>query len=398
MWKTTRIGALVCALLLLSTTAAFAQDRFCSELSDEDCDLYYAPLEASLDVIGGESELDVFFNMTNIPEVPFDEVGFEYYQSSISDGTDAKDLQDELYDMSESELLEKFSDPAEFGTFYGELINGFDLDVEMELVLTPEVAEAISLQAGMEIPESLPLSVILIDGVGYVDAGELSEVGPMMAGAEGWYGADIVPLVEELMTQSLEQQEDNTTPALLARTFSNATGGSGPLVATLSDQAFLGDYEEFFIVERLDGEDGAVFLTTFDIAGFLSSDVFEQLLADQMGAGMGDEELNQIRMGLMLAGPIVANAISLELVEEIDLDTNYMSNSDFELSIDLTDLLSAAAAFGGDIPQLAVDPDVPSVIELSATTSLDYDDDIEITAPEDITFFEIDPETLLAIQ
>lgn len=81
---------------------------------------------------------------------------------------------------------------AESPELFVDFYNGWAFDVVIALMMSDELAAALSADAGIEIPSALSVPLILKDGILYVDVTEAAPLIDGMQNMEGWIGFELV--------------------------------------------------------------------------------------------------------------------------------------------------------------------------------------------------------------
>jgi hypothetical protein len=370
---------LIFALMFAFTASALAQtgDMACGDLSDEDCEILYASADAMQGVTSGTSSIWVEAQASNVPQTPFQQIGFDFsldVSSSMDD--DAADQAMALETLS--------GDPAEIAQAVSTILRGTSASIDMTTNFSEELAALLTTDPSMAFPTSVALSLIMDSGVLYIDLAALESVMGDMEGMAGWIGVDIDPLVQQSILQSAQDPAASNVVMV-----SGSTTGGGPLFTQLAVLDPTGEVSQFLTLERLDddeveGEDVAVFRTGVNWDAFVQSPYFEQLVVSLMmqdpEAMPTQAEIDQtVTLGRMF-GPSLLQGITLELIEMVSLDTNYLVGTEFSFFWDLSDLAALAQMVGG--AEMEIDAD--STISISISTSnTGLNEDVEIEVPAD---------------
>jgi hypothetical protein len=378
------LGLLVVLALLLGTFGtAFAQDEtpapFCGDLDPDDCTLLQDAQAAMMEVSSYRSSATYDVSVAGIPGLPADEININL----MMDGSFAMD---EAAMAAATQLMGKDQQAVmtalgEDASALADLINGWNVDATIDYELTSELADLLGAQSGVTIPASASVGVIMADGVLYLDLSAFSALGA----PEGWIGIPVGELVQAQIDAGVfEQAAAQMDPANLDPSTAASLGLANML--TGNPQQF----EQFMTIERSEGDGGeAVFTSSVDVAGFVASPEFSDLITSLADAGAfaesgltsADIEANLPMVGMMapmiFADLVVRNSVT------IDPENNYVTNTSSEFSWDLAGLLQMAAMSGQLPPEL----DSSAPMAFSFTTSIDNSDfnspDLTVEAPAD---------------
>jgi hypothetical protein len=268
---------------------------------------------------------------------------------------------------------------AEDATPLADLINGWGVDGSVSYEMTPELADAFSAQAGLAIPASGTVGVILADGILYADLSEFAALGA----PEGWLGIPVGELLQAQIDAGVfAQAAAQVDPANLDAATATTLG----LTNMLSNPQM---FEQFMSVEKTEADGGSVFTTSVDVGAFVASPEFSEILMGLADAGVfaetgltaADIEANLPMVGMM--APMIFGDLVVGSSTTVDAD-NFVTNSSTEFSWDLAGLLQMAATTGALPPEL----NTGGPMSISLTTSVDNADfNVEqmIEAPADAT-------------
>ncbi len=338
----------------------------CGDLADADCEILRQNQQATLALDSYNFALSANFSISNIPDMP-DDVSF----SVTGAGAFAGDMTTLAHPPEDMAAM--MSDPEAYVDYMATLLNAMDL----ELSLVVNLPEALVEESDGQMPASLPLNIVLADGVGYLDfdalrnaVGEAGESFP-----EGWYGIDIVGLVDQMMqmTGSMDSMS-----AMDPSTFSQ-----------FADPEFINN---FMSIERLDdttAADGtavASFHMVIDYAAMMSDPAMQELMAQSMqaqGTGLSDDEVAQ--MQTMMAQ--MFQDVTLEIFSTIGLDDFYTRSTQITMNFDMQSMMTMAAEMGDDD---ALEGPAPVLLFNAVVTNSDFNAIPEITAPENATVIPLD--------
>lgn len=348
----------VLALLLGTVTPALAQDTagseppvFCGDLSKEDC----AVLQKSHDLMNQVAQetalttLDVTLN--GIPGLPAEKINTTVTSNMTSVANPAAmAAAQKLNGLTQEEILQMLADDPQPIV---DLFSGWSFDASLGVTMSAELASLISAQSGLQVPDQLAIQAKLVDGVLYWDLSEVAAFVPTVA--PGWVGFPLLDVVKEYAKQGAFEQ------ALQAMQQQGATGAGGVTIAGLGSGQFIKQYAETFQkymtiesgdVVDVDGQPAATYNTTMDVAAFLSSPDFQQIVVDLAKAGafestgltMADIEQNVQMLGMM--GPMLSTGMTATAKQTIGLDDLYQYEYESEVAWDMSGLVQMAAASG----------------------------------------------------
>jgi hypothetical protein len=149
---------------------------------------------------------------------------------------------------------------------------------------------------------------------------------------------------------------------------------------------------EYIEVERaddatIDGQEAAVFLTTFDFGRFVGSPAFAELLISQrellnesMEMELSEEELGEMLSLLPMFGPMLFTGLDFEIMQTIGLDDFYVYDSELIFNWDLSSIIAVVRMADASIE---LPEGIAPVINFNVTSSAgDYNAIDEIAAPE----------------
>ena len=376
---------LILVLMFAFTAPAFAQDMACGDLAAEDCDLLYASAEAMADVTSGSQFVGVEAQVLNVPQTPFQELTFDFsLDTSYSYSDEAAAAAMGIQDMDAAALAQLYGNPDELSSTFTTILEGTSAAVNMTANFSEELSALLTQTPEMAFPESVSLSLVMDGGVVYLDLGTLESLmadsGMGLGGMSGWIGVNILPLVQQSLMQTADQQGMVVVPA--------TNTGAGPLFTQLAAADPSGTVAQFLNIERVEYTDGAAtFVTSVDWDAFVESPYFEQLIASALmqnaattGAMPSQAEIDQmVTLGRMF-GPTLLEGITLELTETIDPATNYLTSTDLTFDWDLSDLAALSTMAGG----AALEIEENATIYLNVVTeNTDLNEDVTVEVPAD---------------
>jgi hypothetical protein len=265
------------------------------------------------------------------------------------------------------------------------------LDTMVNFVMPAEIAALLSAQSGIDVPTEIALHVILKDGFAYISTEGLDFIDPSIPALGDWLGVDFAGLMEMSLQQGMASADAEQQQAMMT-----SMGISAML--TSSDVRDLLD--PFVAVERadddtIDGVDVAVFVDSFDFAGFLASPAFWGFVEANLDTinSLSDtpvtaEELQQAQMALTFLGPALLQGLELTTVKAIGLEDAYPYGQSVDFHWDLASLLSFAASTGA----LPSDMDTSNALVslVVDATNTDFNDAAAIEAPADAMIFPLE--------
>lgn len=383
----------VLALLLGTFGTAFAQDMmepFCGDLAEEDCALLQDSQAAMMEVTSYTASATYDAMVSGIPGLPADEINVNVAVDGAFAFDDAALEAAAAYagkdQMAVMEMLSEDAQPL------ADLLNGMSFDLTLSAELTPELAEALTMQAGMTIPASASVGLIMLDGVLYADLSEFADLGA----PEGWIGVPLGELTQAQIDAGVfEQAAAQMDPANLDPTTAATLGLQSMLMG--QGEAF----QQYMSVMRGedaevgDGQAGAVFDTSVDVASLVAGPEFSEMIMalaeagafEGSGLSAADIEANLPMVGMMapmiFADLIIGNSVT------IGTEDLYVYNTSTEFSWDLAGLIQMAAMSGA----LPAEIDASAPIALSLTTNVDNADfNVEqtIEAPADAMMIPVE--------
>lgn len=355
---------LVLVAMLLVSGSVLAQDVapevYCGDLAEEDCAVLVQSQAAMTELSAVAFDLQIDVSVTGVPDMDGPVVF-----ALTSEGAYSGDP--EVFAMMSHPDMAAMQDPVAALTKAVEALRAFDADLSFTLSLPSQlVAE------DEDIPESITLELLLVDGLGYLNLEPLAplfENGSSQVPSQGWLGLDIASLIEAVIEQNPDMFEDMTAEM----------GGFDPtMYAQFSDPTAFAQYAT--ITRTDDGSgDTATFDTTFDFAGLVQDPEFrallEQQIEQQIEAQGGDIDEEEFEAGFAASQMMLANSV-LTATSTIDLTTGYQTSATFSMVIDTTELMAMAAEESDDVPE------VPPVVTFNLALNLSQFNDVaEITAP-----------------
>jgi hypothetical protein len=377
----------VLALLLGTVMPTLAQDAatgqppvFCGDLSEEDCAILQDSREATNQVAQNTSLVTFDVTVMGLLELllglPAETINATLTSTmkSVADPAAMAGVQ-QLNGLSQEETVQLLADDPQPML---DLLNGWDFDASLSLAMTPELADLISMQSGLDFPDRVAMQAKMVDGVLYWDLSEIAAFVPTVA--SGWIGFPVAQMMAELEAQGAFDQ------AVEAMNDPSVAASAGATMAGMGSVQFFQQnaemFQKFMTIERgedvdLDGQAAATFVTNFDAAAFLSSPDFQQIVIDLANAGAfegtgltaADIEQNVQMLGMM--GPMLFTGIAATATETIGLEDLYQYEYESALAWDMSGLVEMAVASGQLPAELQPTSDQ---IGFSVNTTISNDD------------------------
>jgi len=375
---------------------------FCAKLSSEDCALLSSTRDTMSQIHSMSSDSEVELILRDIPDAGLDEITVNIQQQSHSVLTDEGiAVREKLGDVTlVSKLLQE--DPTDILKLYSEMAQTAGFDSSLRIEASDDAAAlihaAIEANSGenllFDLPTELAVDSQLVDGMFYVNLREMDETVPAVEAIQNnWFGYEIAPLIDIAIANVHDNgdQEAVITDDAMAFTQLAAAisgGNDGPLITMIADLPQGADVVPFFNVERTEDDGTKVrFRTTIDYVTLLSDPFVQEWLADLIRDSefgdmrMSDSEMEQVISFVELMGPTVLDSLGLEVIDEIDPETNFVLGREFHLNLDIDALAPMIAMAGG--PDLS-DSEVAPVISLNSTVAYtNHNSDMTLRAPDD---------------
>jgi hypothetical protein len=276
-------------------------------------------------------------------------------------------------------IMENMQDFADLTV---EFYKTLGLDAKIDLTMPEEIAQLLSAQSGIKVPEELNLQIVLKDGFAYIGTDGLKFLDPKVTDMGDWIGVDLASAVEMGFAQSMKSTDPAQQQAMMQ---------SMAISSMFTSEEIHKLFDEFVQVERLDdgevnGADVAVFQNGFDFAGFLASPGFWQLIEDNLDTinamsetPVSAEELQQARMAITFLGPALLQGLKLEATNSIGTEDYYQYAQNVDFNWDLSGLLQFATTAGA----LPAGTPTDGLVSLTVdATNADFNDAPEIATPE----------------
>lgn len=344
---------LVAVLALMPAGALFAQDAppvLCGDLEAEDCEILETAAAADSEVTEASYDFEINFELSDIPELPFEQLAFNWVQQATYVTDPA--LSDKITAYVETLDADAMGDVSVLSDVLSMVIGGVDTQQAFVITLADETASLLSSEMGMPIPTEFGLEYALIDGVIYVNVSDLAEFIPELAGMpfQGWVGTELAPILDLVLA---EVAADPEAMAAMGPIGAAIAGGMGS-ASTASGQPEA--FDQFVSVTRLDddeidGEPVAVFETVFDFVEFASSPEFieyvkEQVaMAEMMGADAPSEaDIEEMEEMMPQIAPMVFEGLNYSLRQAIGEESGYTLETDSLMEWDLSSVMAMADA------------------------------------------------------
>ena len=360
---------LVALLLLASFSTALAQDTvYCGDLSADDCAILQSAQEAMMSVMSYTSDASYDAVVTGLPGLPEDGVAVSVNVAGAFDWSEeAMAVAGMLAGLTQEETMAALGENPEA---LGDLVNGLNADVVLSYEISQALADELGAQIGAALPTAASVPVIIADGNFYWDASAFAAWGAY----EGWVG---MPLAEVVGQLAAAGAFDPAAMEQMAADPSTAMAMAIPAMLMAPDA-----FNEFIVLERGDDVDGkAVFTTSLDVAGLLSSPMFTDLVTQVVASGaiegVSSADVEQLLPMLPMVAPMLG--LTVEGSQSIGLEDFMVYNTTSEIVWDLAGLGQMAAMSGADLG-------LGETAGLSFVVSVDDADfgaDQGIAAPED---------------
>lgn len=395
---------LICTVvaLLLAPVSAMAQDGLppvtCGSLSDDDCAILEGSRDAMLAVTSYSAAVSMETTLEGVPNLP-DELGFSFDAEgvfSMAPEVTARML--ELQRGDPANLADNFDELMQVTTdFYSESA----VDMNISFALSAGLAELLSAQAGLPLPESLSMPVRLVDGAVFVN---VDEIGELTGDDEvsGWLGIDMVAAMEQSSAALAEQMESGD-----AASGASMDALTSALAGVSSSQAMAEQFAQFVEVERLDddevdGVEVAQFLFTFDLASYVASPEFIEMISAQleqqmaMAEAMGEappmsqEDLDMVVEMLPMFAPMLLSGVQFETVKSVGLEDLLVYSTETTVEWDLSQVAAMAGAMMGGAGRPARGAENAFFSFYLSSQYWDFDEEVEVEAPEDAMMVPLD--------
>lgn len=395
-------SVIVLALLLGLFGTALAQQApapYCGNLATADCTVLQKSQDAMQKVASYSSKSSFALALSGLPGLPSKEtaVSFAIDGTYSADEATRSALQS-VSGLSQAEMQSLLADKPELLV---QIANGWNFDATLKVTLDAALAGLLSAQTGLTVPETISLPVRMVNGVLYYDASELAA---FIAGIpSGWVGVPVGELATRAQKQGLFAQ---ASAAMNPDTLKAAgmSGASGAAFAAL--QMMLKNPEplrQFVTIKRgddttVDGKKAAVFVSTFDWVGFLTSPEFSNVvkgLASSGALGQNAPSAADIDQGLQMLtmlGPTLFAGIKSEATQTIGLEDNYQYGYKSTFDWDLASLMQMAAMSGSlpaELKPTSSNPKISLGVDVT-DTNYSTSPSTAIAAPENAQMYTAD--------
>ncbi len=390
---------LFCAILaalmpLLIAAPVFAQDNvspfpvICGDLPEEDCALIEESALAQQDLSSYSMAMTADFSMSGIPDMPADPlaVNLQVDGSFVMDETAkavAQQFQSMMTGMMSGSTDTMLEMDGNMKQMLLDLYGGIDFDMSFQYTLPPDLADALSQDSEVPVPETLSMEIRMIDGMMYINVADLRALDPSMAEeiTSDWIGMDYVGMLEMQMEQGSVGEDPFTA---------GAAGGLG--MAQIMSQM-----TEYVTVERLENVDlgdqeGAAFSYTFDIIGFLTSDSFGAAMENMlpvMGEDMSASDVSEAVAMLDFVAPMLFRDLEINTGTVIGLDDKLTHSTTFDFSWDLASLMQFAAMSDPSLAETVGDAE-PAIAFSFTGDYADFNDEMIFEIPEDVQMIPLE--------
>jgi hypothetical protein len=357
---------LVALLLLASFSTALAQDGvYCGDLSADDCAILQSAQEAMMSVMSYKSDATYSATVQGLPGV--DAVAVDVNVAGAFDWSeDALMVAGMLAGLTQDEVMAALGENPQALV---DLVNGLNVDVVLSYEISQALADELGAQIGAALPAAASVPVIIADGNLYWDASDFAAWGAY----EGWVGMPLGEVVGQLAASGA------LDPAAMEQMAADPTTAMAMAVPAmlLAPDAF----NEFVVLERGDDMDGkAIFTTSLDIAGLLSSPMFSELVSQLVASGaiegVSSADVEQLLPMLPMVAPMLG--LTVEGSQAIGLEDFMVYNTTSEIIWDLAGLGQMAAMSGADLG-LGADAGLSFIVSVDDS---DFGADQGIAAPE----------------
>lgn len=338
--------------LLLVPSAAFAQDECTGEI-DPESDFLTKSEAAMLDVESHTSTTAFDVSLINAPSLPA-----ELVLNVTMDGSYALDPE-VTRALTELGKMEDSTADAMVEDLTGLLVTLYEklsLDMNFDLEISDDLGALIAGTSGAPakmIPSALTVPFRMVDGFFYMN---LDDVAAQIegTGVEGWIGFDMATMMAESINASMAQMESGDMPTDM---MSMSLGSSMAMQVALGETAKEYTSIEGLGISEVDGEEVCELEYTFDLAGFVSSPAFIEMIVAQMemqmemqkamgGAEMPvtDEDMAMVTQMLPMFAPMLLSGLEFATVSSIGVEDGLVRASETRVEWDLGSVASMATA------------------------------------------------------
>lgn len=386
------IVLLVSVVWAVASSSAFAEEPMlaCGELSEEDCDVLMEGMMATMGSPSVASDGTISILLENVPDAPVDTITFDLSATSMFSVDPMASMK--VMELEQAVQANPDEEMPAMLEASAALYESAAIASDMELVTTEDVASVIAeLTQLEEVPESVAISVGVVDGLGFVNLDEVAPLIPDEAWSEalmGWHAVNLVELYGELADRvtAMKEQGMSTGDAEIAGMVTAiAMGNSEP-------------FREFLTVERLedgemDGQAVAVIETSVDFAALLASPLFQELVSAQIQASnnMSDDEVAEMESTLQMVGfmaPVLVEGLEGKTVRMIGLEDGFLHAAETNFIWDLSSLSTLAELVGVADATAFIDSENPPVLSVDVVTNYsDFGEPVEAELPDEYLFY-----------
>lgn len=330
------IVVLIAALALFSIGgAAMAQDAsqvFCGSLAEADCAILQQAAASAMQITSATGKFELNVSVAGLfgPQ--------PVVLSVLGDGTYAITDPAALAGVQNLATLAS-GNSADMAKVFGPLLKAFNGDLNLTVNIPPELAMMAAMQSSgdtppPQIPPSISLALRMVDGIGYINLDSIAALDSSGQTPKGWIGMDLMKAIEEGMKQAASSGMD----------MSSAGAATDPAQAAHMMEAMA----QYMKIERLadttvDGQAAAVFQTTLDLAGLLSSPDLMQMMQSQGSSG-SSADVQQA----MMAAQMFLQGVTAVGTQTITLNDNFTraSAAEIKIPLDMAALMGGAGGAG----------------------------------------------------
>ncbi len=369
------VKRMIIIAVLLFGVFGFAQAQstvpvFCGDMAEADCDIVRQNQQAMLELESAAFELDLDFTIANIPDMPGN-VSF----SLTGDGEVVGNTS--ALTTTPDEMLALMADSQAYADFVESMLEAVAVDVSLVLNLPQALVE----ETGGEIPASIPLDIVLTDGIAYLNfttlrdaLGEMGESFPM-----GWYGIDLGGLMQQVVAMSDTMGSMGSVNSAM----------DPELLSKFTDPDFL---SSFMSIERLedstaaDGSAVAVFHSILDYQAMMNDPAMRDLMlqsVEAQGLELDSDEMAEFEMIMSN----MFNGLTLDIVTTIGLDDFYSRDTQVSMHFDMSTLMAMAEEMGEDVE---LDGPAPTLSFSMNITQSRFNEIASIAAPTNATVIPLE--------
>ncbi len=341
---------------------------FCGDLSEEDCALMTQSQAAMAALDSSAFEMDFAFTLSS--SEPFAPGVSEVVFNVQGDGAFAG----EIPDMSAFQTM----DPSQLGELMSQAPALF---VEGLRSVTGQASLLVTLPADLvadaDIPAELPVNLIMIGGVAYIDLASLMPTEAEGQDMPAWMGVDLAGMYE-MMFEQMAGEEALAEQMEQMQAFFSSEALSG-----LMDSAFTADFVTVTRAadETLDGQTVAVFQTSLDYATLFSSESFQTAMQAYMQSVMDMQGVDAGEMpeGMMEAMTDLMSGLTVSVTERIGTEDFLVHQMAMAMNFDMD-----FAALADMVPESEMG-EMPEAFSMSMAFEIalsEFNQPVEVSAPE----------------